>query len=337
MRPARRRSSAPFLGAATAAACAAAARRRGGGPDGPRPRPRPARPGRRRSVSVGAAAGAARSRGGGRRRLRPRAASRDGPRGVRGASAPGDGRRRPRPPCAPLPRPPLPRGLLGRAARLFLGGFAGLFLAPARLLGGGQDRDLLLLAALGLAPRGLALLLDQRALARGQFGRGQRAPAPGRRAARRRGRRAPVGPGRPACGERAARRAGASARRALLAHLDLHHLRAAMAEALPHGTRVDGPPELQPSRGPQREPALAAVLIVAFAHAVYPLAPDSHLFTGSFLSRACGRSVRPQSGQPRRLDREHLGQPPRRNRHMHHMVAAEHPSQRRRRKRSATT
>ncbi len=47
-----------------------------------------------------------------------------------------------------------------------------------------------------------------------------------------------------------------------------------MAEALPDGPGIDGPSQLQPSRGAQREPALASVLIVAFAH-VYPLAPKT--------------------------------------------------------------
>ena len=55
-------------------------------------------------------------------------------------------------------------------------------------------------------------------------------------------------------------------RGALLAHLDLHDLRPAVAETLPHGAGVDRTAELQASRGPQREPALAGVLIVAFAH-----------------------------------------------------------------------
>ncbi len=60
----------------------------------------------------------------------------------------------------------------GLAARFLFGGLAGLLLAPARFLGGGQDGDLLLFAPLRLTAGVLALLFDQRPLARGEFGGG---------------------------------------------------------------------------------------------------------------------------------------------------------------------
>src|SRR6185369_11780185 len=68
----------------------------------------------------------------------------------------------------------LPGRRLGGLTRLLFGGLASLLLAPPRFLGGRQDGDRLLLAALRLALRCLALLLDQRSLAGGGLGRGQR-------------------------------------------------------------------------------------------------------------------------------------------------------------------
>ena len=47
------------------------------------------------------------------------------------------------------------------------------------------------------------------------------------------------------------RRARRSDRGALLAHLDLHHLGTAVAEALSHRPGVDRAAELQTARGPQ--------------------------------------------------------------------------------------
>ena len=144
----------------------------------------------------------------------------------------------------------------GFVAGRFLGGAGFFLLAPAGFLGGGEDGDLLLLAPFRLAPRGFLLLFDQDALAGCQFGRGQRAGG-----ARR---------GAPAAGAATAAAAlrgpGRGARGALLAHLDLHHFRAAMAEALPDRAGIDRPSDLQSPRRPQRQPALARVLILAVAH-----------------------------------------------------------------------
>ena len=67
----------------------------------------------------------------------------------------------------------LANGLLFGSARLFLGGLAGFGFASARFLGGGEDRDRLLLAPFRFAPGGVALLLNQGALASGLFGGGQ--------------------------------------------------------------------------------------------------------------------------------------------------------------------
>ncbi len=149
--------------------------------------------------------------------------------------------------------------LLDGALRLFLGGPAGLFLAAAGFLGGGEDRDLLLLAPLRLAPRVLALLLGKRALPRGELGRGQGPPGAGGAPS---GLRVRAGPGRRS---RRPARPG-SGRHALLAHLDLHHLRAAMAETLSDGAGIHGPAQLHAPGRSQREPPLGRVLIVAFAH-----------------------------------------------------------------------
>ena len=138
-------------------------------------------PGRRRSVSVGVAGVAA---GAARRPATPgssapRAAGAGGLRGRRGLGR-----------LAGRLLGFLPRRVLAASAGFLFRGLARLFLAPARLLGGRQDGDLLLLAPLRLALRGLALLLDQRALPRRLLGRGQGArgsgDAPAARQARRR-------------------------------------------------------------------------------------------------------------------------------------------------------
>ena len=165
------------------------------------------------------------------------------------------GRRRSRP-------PPVRRLRLCGGEVLGFRGTARFFLAPAGFLGGGEDRDLLLLAPFRFAPGGFLLLLDQRTLAGGQLGRGQRAGGAGGRTTA-------------ALRARAARRTGAAtrhrrrrgcARGALLTHLDLHHLGAAMAEALPYRARIDRTADLEPCCRPQRKPTLARVLILAFAH-----------------------------------------------------------------------
>ena len=178
----------------------------------------------------------------------------------------------PRPPCAQPPRlPAAPRP--GRLTGFLFRGLARLFFPPARLLGGREDGDRLLLAPLRLALRRLALLLDQRALPRRLLG--------GRQGARDSGDRRPLARrGAGARGRRRrARRRNATRRRArrsdrgaLLAHLDLHHLGTAVAEALSHRPGVDRAAELQTARGPQREPALRSILIVGFAHRL-PVGP----------------------------------------------------------------
>src|SRR5208283_5091402 len=120
---------------------------------------------------------------------------------------------------------------------------------------------------------GFALLVGQRPLAGGELRRGQRA---------RRGLRPSLlrGGAHGGCRWRGAgaRTAGARAagllcgcglarrRRALLAHLDLHDLGTAMAEALPHRAGIDGTAALQPPDGPEGEPSLVRVLIVRLAH-----------------------------------------------------------------------
>ncbi len=183
IRPERlRRSSPPFFGAATGGL-------RGGSPGAPPGRrtgrdsssSSPGRAGLSRSVSVGADGVRRRCRAGLARAPRRRCAACSRQR-RRGGSRLGGGRRR-----GTLVlrlgagvRPP-PRS---SGARLLLGGLARLLLAPTRLLGGGQDRDLLLLAALGLALGRLTLLLDQRSLAgrqaRWRSAHGRRRPAGGR-------------------------------------------------------------------------------------------------------------------------------------------------------------
>src|SRR5207248_2028245 len=70
-------------------------------------------------------------------------------------------------------------GFLGAAARFLLSRPTGFFLAPARLFGGGQNRDLFLLAPLGIALGRVALLLDQRTLAGRLLGGGQSPPGAG--------------------------------------------------------------------------------------------------------------------------------------------------------------
>ena len=167
----------------------------------------------------------------------------------------------------------LSRRVQDRLAGFLFRGLALLFFPPARLLGGREDGDRLLLAPFRLALRRLALLLDQRALPRRLLG--------GRQGARDSGDRRPLA----RCGagargrRRRTRRWNATRRRtrrsdrgALLAHLDLHHLGTSVAEALSHRPGVDRAAELQTARGPQREPALRSILIVGFAHRL-PVGP----------------------------------------------------------------
>ena len=118
-------------------------------------------PGRRRSVSVGVAGVAA---GAG---VRPEHAGSSAPRaaGAGGLNARGGLGRLARSLLGFLPR-----RVQDRLAGFLFRGLARLFFAPARLLGGREDGDRLLLAPLGLALRRLALLLDQRALPRGLLG-----------------------------------------------------------------------------------------------------------------------------------------------------------------------
>jgi hypothetical protein len=225
------------------------------------------------------------------------------------------------------------------ATRFLFGGLARLFLAAARFFGRRQNRNLFLLSPLGLTLGRLALLFDQRALAGGEFRLGQRAAGTGRRT--------PGGHG-PTCTRRSLRRrcrarwsAGRTNGGALLAHLHLHDLRPAVTEALPYGAGIHGAAQLQASRRAQREPALASILIVAFAHA---LPVDTRLIvqTGSYLPSFFPpatvwspgvQSLSSQPGQPVGFEVKPFGQSPRRDRHMHHMVAPEHAPQRRRRQR----
>ncbi len=163
--------------------------------------------------------------------------------------------------------------LFGLAARIILGLAAGF-------LGGGEDGNLFLLAALGLALGGGG----QHALAVGELGGGQ--GARGAIAALRTG-ALPGGRGRGrggCCGCRRAlglrtqrqgggRRGGGASggcggTAALLANLDLHNLRAAMREALPHGPGIDSMPGIAARGGAQRKPAaLGFILVVAVTHA----------------------------------------------------------------------
>ena len=98
-----------------------------------------------------------------------------------------------------------------------------------------------------------------------------------------------------------------------------------MAETLPHGSGIHGAPEFQTARRPQGKPALARVLIVAaFAHT-----PARSIFRPgspwpSWPETPASRSVSIAMAS---------GQLAGRHRHMHHMVAAEHRAQRRRRQR----
>ena len=147
-----------------------------------------------------------------------------------------------------------PRRFLGLALGILFGGSARLFLASACLLSGRQDRDLLLLAPLGLPTRILTLLLDERTLTCGLLRRRQRARYRGGRCATTGGSAACS---RRRCARRGGPRRGATCRRtrcadrgALFAHFDLDDLRPAVAEALPHGTRIDRAAELEASRGP---------------------------------------------------------------------------------------
>ena len=167
----------------------------------------------------------------------------------------------------------------GRSRFLFGGALhGGLFLTAARLFGGGEDGNLLLLAAfrlaLGFALRGQTLF-GQHALARRDFRGSQSAAA--RDWARPRtvilGRRGgPLGRGfqrraRRGCGRCGRRRRRTGRQATLLAHLDLHHFRAAMREALPHGSGIDGMSRIATRCRAQGKPAFGFSLVVAVTHA----------------------------------------------------------------------
>ena len=154
------------------------------------------------------------------------------------------------------------RAFFGFATRVVLG------LSPC-FLGGRKDGDFFLLTPLRIAAGGVTLLLDQSALPRREFCRGQRSACtrcgPGGGSGSPRGNRDIAWRRRRRAGRIGWRRRGPGA---LFAHLHLHDLRAAMAEGLPYRARIDRPPQFQPRRWSEGETSLAAVLIVAFAHAL---------------------------------------------------------------------
>jgi hypothetical protein len=115
-------------------------------------------------------------------------------------------------------------GLFFCSPGFFLGRLAGFGFAAARFLGGGEDRNRLLLAPFGFAPGSVALLLDQGALARGLFGGGQCAAGTGSRTAWLDYR--PWCGGRTGWWRRRCTRGGRRVRqgRTLLAHFHLHDL-----------------------------------------------------------------------------------------------------------------
>ena len=326
MRPARRPASVPFL-ATTVCGLRGITRppgRRIGRASSSSSAARV--PGRSRSVSVGVA-GVAAGVGAGRAAPRLLGAAR------RRVRRPGAVAGRPRPPCGPPPRLPAARRLLGRAGALPLPRPCGPLPragAPPRRPTGSKSSP-----ARAARPRACAAsrccstsarcraACSVAVRARGTaVGAGRSAgAAPARAVGAGGGRRAALPP----------RRARRADRGALLAHLDLHHLGAAVAEALPHGAGVDRAAELQAARGPQREPALAGILIVGFAHRL-PVGPVR--ICSLNVSGLAAGAVSPQSPQPRRLDGEPLAQSSGRDRDMHHMVTTEHPAKRRRRKRS---
>ena len=158
----------------------------------------------------------------------------------------------------------------------------------------------------------------------------------------------------------AARRArpGARARRhdALLHHLDLHGLAAAVAEALAHAARVHRLAELQAAAGrPQAQPALGArVPLVLVTHSpvrsrsvrhAYSCVKDTARGGGSGKpkrtrpdrrarphSRGVAAAARPaEAGQASGFHGDRVRQPPRRDRDMDRMVPPEHRAERRRR------
>ena len=154
---------------------------------------------------------------------------------------------------------------------------SGFFLTAARFFGRGKDGNLFLLAAFGLALRGQALF-GQHALARRDFRGGQSAATSGRTLPGRgiillRLRRGALGRlqrrGRLGCGRRRRRRGGRPswAEAPLLAHLDLHHFRAPMREALPHGSGIDGMTRIAARGRAQGKPAFGFSLVVAVTHA----------------------------------------------------------------------
>src|ERR1700722_1613297 len=158
-----------------------------------------------------------------------------------------------------------PLGILRLAAGVIVG-------FTPRFLGGGEDRDFLLLAAFGVAFGGIALLLDQGALPRGLFSGGKRSAGPGRRGRGSGGRRRCAGAARGDRDTARRRRGRARASRAgspwgggaLLADLDLNVFRSSVTEGLPHRAGIDRPSQFQPCRRSERKSALARFLIVAF-------------------------------------------------------------------------
>ena len=317
-----------LLGRGHRRACAAAARRRGGGSAAPRHRPRPGGRGLRRSVS------------GGPDGARPAAARRAAPRRAARPRRAAPWRSRPSAACGPL------ASAASRAASSALrrasSSAARRASSSRRRASSAADRIEIFSCSRRSASRlaDFALLLDQRTLASRQLGRGQGPPAARvRRAAR--GGRPCCGAGAPAGAAAERRRGGrrpghraAGMRGALLAHLHLHHLRSPVAEALPHGAGIHGPAQLHPASWPQRQPPLARVLIVAFAH-VYPPVPVPSCSTGQpFVPPAIPDAIladaarRPGRRSTRAIA---LGQVARRHRDMHHMVTAEHRPKRLRR------
>ncbi|HTA96151.1 MAG TPA: hypothetical protein VK730_00735, partial [Solirubrobacteraceae bacterium] len=137
-------------------------------------------------------------------------------------------------------------GLFLCEARFFVRRFAGLRLAAARLLSGGKDRNLFLLAALCFTPGSVALLFVKGPLPRGKFGRGKRAPRTGSRpAGGRRDARSWCRTGwrrrrRTRCGGRISRDRGTR-----LAHFHFDDFRSPVAEALAHGSLRNRPPKSQ--------------------------------------------------------------------------------------------
>ena len=107
---------------------------------------------------------------------------------------------------------------------------------------------------------------------------------------------------------------------ALLAHLHLDDFGPSVTEALPYRAGIHSTPQFQPSCRTQRKPAaLAGILIVGSAHAL-SVGTRRFVPSGSVLPCSC------QSGQPLRFNAQRLGQLPGCDCHMHHIVTPEHPA-----------